>query len=76
MGCRRHKVAYRCEASGVTLVEAPENYPSTRMCSGSGALQDMPLGKRVYDCARCGLVMDRDANAARNLQRYGESQRR
>ena len=76
MGGLRHKVAYRCEASGVTLVEAPGDYPSSRMCSGCGALQDMPLGKRVYDCRRCGLVMDRDANAARNLQRYGESRRR
>lgn len=76
MGYLRHKVAYRCEASGVTLVEAPVDYPSTRMCSGCGALQDMPLGKRVYECPSCGLVMDRDANAARNLQRYGESRRR
>ena len=74
MGGLRHKIAYRCEASGVRLVEAPGDYPSSRMCSGCRALQDMPLGKRVYDCARCGLVMDRDANAARNLQRYGESQ--
>ena len=76
MGGLRHKISYRCEASGVRLVEAPENYPSSRMCSGCRALQDMPLGKRVYDCRRCGLVMDRDANAARNLQRYGESRRR
>ena len=76
MGGLRHKIAYRCEASGVSLVEAPEGYPSSRMCSRCGALQDMPLGKRVYECPRCGLVMDRDANAARNLQRYRESQRR
>ena len=76
MGGLRHKIAYRCEASGVSLVEAPGGYPSSRMCSRCGALQDMPLGKRVYDCPRCGLVMDRDANAARNLQRYGESRRR
>ena len=76
MGGLQHKIAYRCEASGVTLVEAPGDYPSSRMCSGCRALQDMPIGKRVYDCPRCGLVMDRDANAALNLQRYGESRRR
>ena len=76
MGGLQHKIAYRCEASGVRLVEAPGDYPSSRMCSGCHALQEMPLRKRVYDCLRCGLVIDRDANAALNLQRYGESRRR
>ena len=76
MGGLQHKIAYRCEASGVRLVEAPGDYPSTRMCSGCGALQEMPLRRRVYECLHCGLVMDRDDNAALNLQRYGESRRR
>ena len=58
MGGLHRKIAYRCEAAGVRLVEAPGDYPSIRTCSRCSALQDMPLGKRVYDCVRCGLVMD------------------
>jgi putative transposase len=27
----------------------------------------MPLYERIYCCEACGLVMDRDLNAARNL---------
>jgi len=27
----------------------------------------LPLSERTYRCERCGLVMDRDVNAARNL---------
>ena len=28
----------------------------------------MPLNVRVYDCARCGLRLDRDVNAAVNIR--------
>ena len=76
MGALQRKIAYRCDATRVQLVRAPAGFPSTRMCSRCGALHEMPLRKRVYECLSCGLVMDRDDNAALNLQRHGESQRR
>jgi putative transposase len=30
------------------------------------------LSERTYVCATCGLITDRDENAALNLARYGE----
>lgn len=69
----QEKIAYRCEAAGVRLVKAPGDFPSTRMCSRCGELQNMPLGQRVYECPYCGLVLDRDLNAAINLKQYGEA---
>ena len=33
----------------------------------------MPLNVREYVCNDCGLVMDHDANAARNIHRRGIS---
>ena len=30
----------------------------------------MTLAERVYDCSACGLVIDRDVNAAVNLARW------
>ena len=68
----QEKIAYRCEAAGVRLVRVPGDFPSTRMCSGCGELREMPLKKRIYECSRCDLVLDRDLNAARNLKQYGE----
>jgi putative transposase len=32
------------------------------------------LSERTYECDRCGLVLDRDVNAARNLAAYGRRQ--
>jgi len=42
------------------------------MCSGCGQLHDMPLDKRTMDCD-CGLVIDRDTNAAINIKNAGVS---
>lgn len=43
-------------------------YPSAKTCSDCGAAKaKLPLHVRVCDCDACGLVIDRDENAARNL---------
>ncbi len=33
--------------------------------------EDLPLSDRVFRCDRCGHRMDRDLNAAKNLEIYG-----
>ena len=38
---------------------------------GCGHRQKMPLSVRVYACPKCGLVLPRDVNAARNIKRRG-----
>ena len=45
-------------------------YPSTKTCSGCGHVKKrMPLKYRTYICMKCGLTIDRDLNAAINLER-------
>ena len=68
----QQKVAYRCEAAGIGFVKASVDFPSTRRCSRCGGLREMALKQRVYECGRCGLVIDRDVNAALNLKHFGE----
>jgi putative transposase len=41
--------------------------PSTQTCSSCGHIQNMSLDKRTYKCLQCGLSLDRDVNAARNI---------
>jgi putative transposase len=50
------------------LVVANRFYPSSKTCSGCGAVQaKLRLSERTYRCEACGLVLDGDLNAARNL---------
>jgi len=57
---------YKCLLYGKELVFLDERNTS-KMCSGCGHLQPMPLYKRTYCCTSCGLVMDRDENSAHNI---------
>jgi len=42
------------------------------MCSGCGNIKkDLKLSDRIYHCDICGLILDRDVNAASNIKRLG-----
>jgi putative transposase len=57
---------YKCQLYGKDLHFIDERNTS-KACSGCGNLKAMPLWKRTYSCAECGLVMDRDENSAVNI---------
>jgi putative transposase len=43
-------------------------FPSSKRCSGCGTIQGtLPLGMRTFVCEPCGMVKDRDRNAADTL---------
>jgi putative transposase len=64
----RRQLTYKALRSGCAIVLADRFYPSTLLCSGCGHKKDhMPLSERIYGCEACGLVIDRDLNAALNL---------
>ena len=58
------------ECAGAHLVEVnPCN--TTQACSGCGVIVPKTLADRVHQCPECGLVLDRDHNAARNILHLG-----
>ncbi|SNQ50562.1 transposase (fragment) [Frankia canadensis] len=64
----RRQLAYKTGWYGSTLVVADRWYPSSKTCSGCGRRNpSLTLSDRTFDCPSCGLVADRDANAAVNL---------
>jgi putative transposase len=64
----RRQFAYKAGWNGGAIVVAGRWYPSSKICSGCGAVKaKLPLHVRVFACDVCGLVIDRDENAARNL---------
>ena len=69
----RRQLEYKTKWYGSRLVVADRFYPSTKTCSGCGSVQDMELSDRTYACPMCVLAMDRDLNAAINLQTVAAS---
>jgi putative transposase len=64
----RRQLAYKTTWCGGRLIVADRWYPSSKTCSGCGAVKaKLALSEREYECAACGLALDRDLNAARNL---------
>ncbi|QYC42910.1 putative transposase [Nonomuraea coxensis DSM 45129] len=63
----RRMLEYKTDWYGRTLAVADRFFPSSKLCSVCGTLQEtLPLSVRVWVCA-CGAVHDREVNAARNM---------
>jgi putative transposase len=67
-GEARCHFGYKTTWNGGRLVLADRWYPSSKTCSACGWRKpSLTLAERTFSCEGCGLVMDRDENAARNL---------
>ena len=64
----RRQLEYKTARTGARLHIVDRWYPSSKTCSACGAVKaKLSLSERVYRCDGCGLVMDRDLNAAVNI---------
>jgi putative transposase len=57
------------EAGKLVLFVDPRQ--TSQLCSGCGALVQKELEERRHHCEACGLSLDRDVNAARNIRFRG-----
>ena len=66
----RRMIEYKANWYGRDVVIAPSDYPSSQLCSYCGARsrQTKDLSVRTYICEKCGAHLDRDWNAAVNLE--------
>ena len=63
-------VDYKAASMGVRVVYVdPRN--TSQLCSGCGKMVRKNITVRIHECPYCGLVMDRDENAARNVLKRG-----
>ena len=66
----RAQLEYKAAWYGTQVVGADRWFPSSKTCSGCGTINaNLTLADRVFHCGHCGLVIDRDVNAAVNLAR-------
>lgn len=68
----RNQLEYKCRWYGKELVIIDRFYPSSKTCSRCGwKNKDLKLSDRTFICKNCGLEIDRDLNAAINIQAVG-----
>ncbi|MFG3317501.1 RNA-guided endonuclease InsQ/TnpB family protein [Streptomyces sp. NPDC048171] len=67
----RSMLEYKAQWYGRDVIAIDRWFPSSKLCSACGTLQDkMPLNVRAWTCA-CGATHDRDVNAAKNILAVG-----
>ncbi|MGW7422368.1 RNA-guided endonuclease InsQ/TnpB family protein [Streptomyces sp. NPDC054813] len=68
----RGMLEYKAAWYGREVIAVDRWFPSSKLCSNCGALQDkMPLHVRTWTCSACGITHDRDGNAAKSLLAAG-----
>jgi putative transposase len=62
---------YKSKWVGKNVIRIDRWKPSSKTCSGCGHKKDeLSLSERSYKCEKCGLVIDRDYNAAINIKDF------
>jgi len=68
----RRQMEYKAILYGTHLIVVERFFPSSKTCSRCGEIHHaLKLSDRVFICPHCGLVIDRDENAAINLRNRG-----
>ena len=63
---------YKADWYGVTIITVGRFIPSSKRCFCCGYLNDkLWLSVRVWTCPACGILLDRDINAAKNIKMIG-----
>ncbi len=67
------QITYKQHWCSGQVVVADRWFASSKTCSGCGTpRKDLTLKERAFECCGCGLVLDRDLNAAVNLAARAE----
>jgi putative transposase len=68
----RRQLEYKTKDRGHRVVVVERHYPSSKKCSHCGETKaKLALSDRVFECRTCGISLDRDVNAARNIRDEG-----
>ena len=74
LGEFRRQLEYKTARTGAVLRVVDRWFPSSKTCSNCGVVKaKLSLSERVFHCDDCGTSMDRDLNAAVNIQVAGSA---
>jgi len=67
-------LTWKAEEATREVIKMPRFEPSSKTCSECGAInQELKLSDRQWVCKSCGVLHDRDYNAAKNINRVGQT---
>ena len=66
------QIDYKCNFYGKELIKVDRWFPSSKTCSRCGHIKnDLKLQDRIFRCDNCGIEIDRDLNASKNIKAVG-----
>jgi putative transposase len=70
----RRQLEYKSQLYDSKLVIVDRFYPSSKTCSNCGEIKEtLLLSERVFCCEKCNCRIERDLNAAKNLEKIGQA---
>lgn len=70
----RRQLEYKCKLYGSKLVVIDRWFASSKTCSNCGCKKEtLSLSERIFKCVDCSFELDRDFNAALNIEKYAAS---
>ena len=74
LGEFRRQLEYKTARTGAVLRVVDRWFPSSKTCSNCGVVKaKLSLSERTFNCDACGLSIDRDLNAAINIEVAGSA---
>jgi len=68
-----HQIKYKSKWNGVLFGQIDRFFPSSKRCNACCWInQSLTLANRGWTCQECGVVVDRDRNAAQNILQFGQ----
>jgi putative transposase len=67
-------LSYKAACAGRSVIAVDPTFTS-QQCSGCGVMVQKGLSVRWHSCPECGTSLHRDHNAAKNIERLGQSRR-
>jgi putative transposase len=67
----RTMIEYKARNLGIEIKYVSQWYPSSQTCSLCNSRNQVERDVKVFECINCGIVIDRDLNAAENIRNEG-----
>jgi putative transposase len=72
IGTALWQLKYKSDLNGNWLQKVDRFYPSSKTCFHCKHInKDLKLSDRIWDCPSCGITLNRDFNAAQNIEFEG-----